>query len=123
MTYCLDVDQVLEIHDVAGGSGVRDLASLEASLARPMQTIGGVDAYPTVVAKAAALLHGLARTQPFFDGNKRTAWVCCTTYLELHEHVISPTVTDQDVVDFVMEIAVGGMTVDAIALQLIEWLA
>lgn len=85
-----------------------------------MQSAGGTDAYPTVVQKAAALLHALAGTQPFIDGNKRTAWLCCVTYLEEHGHEISAD--DDDVIELVMAVAVGEMDVDAIALALIEWL-
>jgi death-on-curing protein len=36
------------------------------------------------VQKAAVLLDGLATTQGFWDGNKRTAWIASVTYLRLH---------------------------------------
>ena len=41
--------------------GVRDYGLLEAALARPKATAFGKDAYPSLDAKAAALLHSLAR--------------------------------------------------------------
>jgi death-on-curing protein len=82
----------------------------------------GQELYPTVTAKAATLLHSLARTQAFHDGNKRTAWACCTAYLRQHGSPISSAVTQAEVVEFVVAVAVGEVSVDAIALQLIEWL-
>jgi death on curing protein len=42
---------------------VRDYGLLEAALARPQATAFGKDAYPSLDAKAAALLHSLARNR------------------------------------------------------------
>ena len=44
---------------------------LEAALARPQATAFGKDAYPSLDAQAAALLHLLARTHALIEGNKR----------------------------------------------------
>ena len=52
---------------------VRDHGLLESALARPKATAYGVDAYPDLVHKAAALLHSLARNHALVDGNKRLA--------------------------------------------------
>ena len=46
---------------------------LESALARPQATAFGSDAYPSLDAKAAALLHSLARNHALIDGNKRLA--------------------------------------------------
>ena len=47
----LQLAEVLELHrrliDQSGGTpGIRDLGLLEASLAQPRQTFGGIDLYP-----------------------------------------------------------------------------
>ena len=47
----LQLAEVLELHrrliDQSGGAaGIRDLGLLEASLAQPRQTFGGIDLYP-----------------------------------------------------------------------------
>lgn len=63
------------------GAGVRDEAVVAGAVARASLCFGGVDAHPTLWDKAAALLHGLASTQGFQDGNKRTAWVTCEAFL------------------------------------------
>ncbi|WP_246848482.1 type II toxin-antitoxin system death-on-curing family toxin [Pseudarthrobacter sp. NIBRBAC000502772] len=34
----------------------------------------GVEAYPQLAMKAAALMESVARFSPLIDGNKRTAW-------------------------------------------------
>jgi death on curing protein len=52
---------------------VRDIGLLESALARPQATAFGADAYPDLDAKAAALLHSLARSNALVDGNKRLA--------------------------------------------------
>ena len=52
---------------------VRDIGLLESALARPQATAFGADAYPDLDAKAAALLHSLARNHALVDGNKRLA--------------------------------------------------
>jgi death on curing protein len=80
---------VLAIHDrqVAehgGSAGVRDEGLLESELARPQQLHAYGDPAPDLANLAAALAYGLARNHPFVDGNKRTAAVCCETFIELN---------------------------------------
>lgn len=73
------------IHKILKGKQrIRDMGLLEAAAARPMQTVFGEDAYPTLQEKAAALLHSLARNHPFADGNKRTATVAAIFMLEVN---------------------------------------
>ena len=42
------------------------------------------EAFPSPAAKAAALLQSIVTMQPFVDGNQRTAWVACRTFLMLN---------------------------------------
>lgn len=89
MIVWLQKDTVLAIHDrqVAehgGSAGVRDEGLLESALARPQQLHAYGDPTPDLPDLAAALAYGLARNHPFVDGNKRTAAVCCETFLELN---------------------------------------
>ncbi len=53
--------------------GVRDYGLLESALARPQATAFGSEAYPSLDAKAAALLHSLAGNHALIDGNERLA--------------------------------------------------
>lgn len=64
------------------------------------------DLFPSVIEKAAALLHGLATTQHFVDGNKRTAWLACATYLEGHGLCLMAE-ADAYADDFVVGVAIG----------------
>ena len=53
------VGDILELHkksinDFGGSHGIRDIGLLESAIARPFQTFGGEDLYPTVFEKAAA---------------------------------------------------------------------
>jgi death-on-curing protein len=80
---------VLAIHDRqlaehGGSSGVRDEGLLESALARPQQLYAYGDPVPDLAALAASLAFGLARNHPLVDGNKRTAAVCCETFIELN---------------------------------------
>ena len=78
---------IVAIHDAQlaehGGSvGTRDAGLLESALARPRN----LDACgtPDVADLAAAYGFGLARNDPFMDGNKRTAFVAVELFLALN---------------------------------------
>jgi death-on-curing protein len=61
--------------EVFGGSkGIRDIAGLEAALARPYMTFDQQDLYPTPSDKAAAIFQSVIISHPFIDGNKRVAY-------------------------------------------------
>jgi death on curing protein len=62
-------------------AGVRDFALLHSAIERPKATFGGKELYPTIFAKAAALLQSLCMNHPFTDGNKRTAWTMTHRFL------------------------------------------
>ncbi len=95
MTRFVTTDELIYINDqlpseqpihkiLKGKQKVRDMDLLEAAVGRPMQTVFGAEAYPTLAQKAAALLHSLARNHPFADGNKRTATVGALFMLQVN---------------------------------------
>jgi death-on-curing protein len=56
----LSIEEVLELQRVvierSGGShGILNRGSLESAIAQPRMTFGGVDLYPTLIEKSAAL--------------------------------------------------------------------
>ena len=60
----LRLAEVVELHrrllEATGNtSGIRDLGALESAIAQPKATFAGVDLYPTMVEKAAALCFSL----------------------------------------------------------------
>lgn len=73
-----------QLAEHGGPSGVRDRGLFESALARPRQlaAYGGGDVDASAL--AAAYAYGLARNHAFVDGNKRTAYVVCRTFLVLN---------------------------------------
>lgn len=79
-------DAVLAIHarqvtEHGGDAGVRDAGLLDSALNRPRNLLAYAAPKPDVPALAAAYAYGIARNHPFVDGNKRTAYVVCRTFL------------------------------------------
>lgn len=93
MTVYLTREQILEIHrrvlEAEGrpcvGDDVLNRDRFESAVLAPMQSGFGVDFYPTFAEKAAALFRGLLCDHPFNDGNKRTAFVALTVFLDAND--------------------------------------
>ena len=85
---------------------VADWGVLAGGVARPGTGFAdGTEAYPTLHAKAAALLHSLATTQPFNDGNKRAAAMACKAMLDINGW--SVVCSDTDFYNLIMDVAEG----------------
>lgn len=84
---------------------VRDYGLLEAALARPQATAFGKDAYTTLDAKAAALLHSLARNHALIDGNKRLALAALIAFYGLNGRRLR--LTNDSAYELVMSVAAG----------------
>ncbi|MBI2841516.1 MAG: type II toxin-antitoxin system death-on-curing family toxin [Acidobacteria bacterium] len=67
-----------------GTEGVRDRAAFESALARPKNRLAYGDPKPDIAALAAAYAYGIVSNHPFVDGNKRTAFTVCRTFLKLN---------------------------------------
>jgi death on curing protein len=107
VTQYLTVEQALRIarSAVGGPIYVRDVGLLEAAVHRPRTSVLGQDAYPDLFAKAAALLHSLARNHPLVDGNKRLAWLATYVFLAKNDVVLDPG--DDEAYDLVVAVAAG----------------
>jgi death-on-curing protein len=84
-------DVVVAIHhrqlaEHGGGEGIRDPGLLDSALARPKNLVAYSDSrdQPDLATLAASYAWGLVRNHPFVDGNKRTAYVVCRTFLLLN---------------------------------------
>jgi death-on-curing protein len=119
VTHYLTTEQALRIARVAAGGPVevRDVGLLDAAVHRPRASVLGQDAYPDLFAKAAALLHSLARSHPLVDGNKRLAWLA--TYVLCAKNGVELDPTDDDAYVFVVAVAAG--EIDDIA-AIADWL-
>jgi len=109
VTEYLDRDDLLLAGSVAVGQVVvvGDYGLPDAAVARPRTTVFGLDAYPDLFAKAAALLHSLARNHALIDGNKRTAWAAAWTFLYLNGIALGRFDVD-DAEAFMIDVATRG---------------
>ena len=74
----LDLEDLLRLVRLLSIGPVRDVGLLDSAVARPRSSAFGEDAYGTVSAKAAALLHSITNNHALVDGNKRLAWLATT---------------------------------------------
>ena len=112
----LQLAEVLELHrrliDQSGGTaGIRDLGLLEASLAQPRQTFGGIDLYPELIEKAAALGFSLIQNHPFVDGNKRIGHAAIEITMVLNGVELVASVDSAEAV--VLAVAMGELNREA----------
>ena len=115
----LTLPELLHIAARALGSepGIRDPGLLESAAARPQATAFGADAYPDLDAKAAALLHSLARNHALVDGNKRLALAGIIAFYGVNGRRL--TLTNDQAYDLVIDVATGHLDfVDVIAARL-----
>ena len=79
-----------QLAEHGGPEGIRDEGLLESALHRPLQT-KHYEPSADLATLAACYAGGLVRNHPFVDGNKRTAYVACRTFLLLNGFEIDAT--------------------------------
>lgn len=95
---------------------VRDRRLLRSAVDRPLIRVFGEEQFPTIIDKAAALLHSIAYHHLFGDGNKRTAKEATVMFLEANGyHLICDEI---QTAHFILEIAQGKHEVEAVS----QWL-
>lgn len=112
----LTTDEALHIARRTLGDAfvLRDVGLLESAVARPATSVGGRDAYPTLVEKAAALAHSAVRNHALVDGNKRLGLMLLIVFLGVNG--ARSTATNDEAHDLIMAIADGKLdTVGEIA--------
>jgi death-on-curing protein len=116
----LSIAEVVELHrriliQSGGATGVRDRSALESSIGQPLQTFGGEDLYPSVVAKSAALGFFLISNHPFVDGNKRIGHAALEVTLFMNGAELNASVDEQEKV--ILGVASGAVSHE----QFAEW--
>ncbi len=103
----LTVPDLLHVAERALGfePKIGDIGLLEAAAARPAATAFGRDAYPDLDAKAAALLHSLARNHALVDGNKRLALAGVIAFYGVNGRRL--TLSNDEAYDLVIAVADG----------------
>lgn len=72
----------------------RDHGLIESAAARPFSTAFGVERWPSLAEKAAALFHSLACNHCFLNGNKRTAVIALDLFLGANQHLLTMSPDD-----------------------------
>ncbi|MGO8966896.1 type II toxin-antitoxin system death-on-curing family toxin [Mycobacterium sp.] len=120
MTTYLRTDEILDINrNFEGPDQLRDFGLLDGAVMRPQASAFGEDAFPTIHEKAAALLHGLARSHPFINGNKRTAWTATSMFYMVNGYNLH--VEAIDIISLTTDAAEGQIDVQDIAATLKDW--
>jgi death-on-curing protein len=101
---------------------VRDPGLLDSAVTRPAASMMGVEAYPTIDLKAAALLDSTVNNHALIDGNKRLGLIAVATFYEVNGFYFDPPL--DDVYELVMAVADGSQRdVAKIAEVLMSWRA
>lgn len=119
MTRYLSTEQVVMLHQrltgpLSGDPGIGDLRALEAAVLKPTLTFEGDDLYPSLPAKAAALLHALVTTTPFIAASKGTAAVAAECFLAANG--VGLTAADEDLAQLSTSVERGEMGLEAAAI-------
>jgi death-on-curing protein len=102
----LDIEDLLHIAErTLGNVEVRDVGLLESAAARPQASAFGDDAYPSLIEKAAALIHSIARNHALVDGNKRLALAGGIAFLGING--LRLTMSNGEAYDLIIAIATG----------------
>ncbi|HEY7214671.1 MAG TPA: type II toxin-antitoxin system death-on-curing family toxin [Thermoanaerobaculia bacterium] len=119
-------DVVLAIHhrqlaEHCGGEGIRDPGLLDSALAGAKNLLADSTEEPDLALLAAAYAWSLARNHPFVDGNKRTAYVVCRSFLRLNGRDLDAS-PEEKYLTF-LRLAEGRLTEQALAAWIREHLA
>jgi death on curing protein len=112
----LTLEDALGLVKALGAGPVRDLGLLDSSCHRPQAGFFGQEAYPTLSAKAAALMHSLACNHALVDGNKRLALLATVVFLRVNGHRLD--LTDDEAFELTMSVAAGQLDADGIEKRL-----
>ena len=115
----LELDDLIDLARALLGdpAPIRDVGLLGSAAARPQTTAFGVDAYPNLLTKAAALLQSIVNNHALVDGNKRLGWLATAVFLELNG-VSASSATNDAVYELVMWVASTNPNLDDITARL-----
>lgn len=111
----LTTDEVIRLHDLlfqqsGGSTGVRDRGLVDSAVYQPQSSFSGVERYPTLAEKAAALGYSLAKNHAFVDGNKRIAHAAMEVFLVRNGHQLDADVDEQEAT--ILALAAGQLSKD-----------
>jgi death on curing protein len=86
-----------------------NLVTADSALNAPAASFGGVKFYPDFETKVGVLGYRLARNHALPDGNKRTALLAITEFVERNGRAWRP-LDEDDTVDTMVQVAAGTMS-------------
>lgn len=112
----IDIEDIAALMAHLGIGPIRDIGLIESSLHRPRAVVFGMETYPDLLEKGAALLHSLARNHALFDGNKRIAWASMALFLRLNGLRVRANTSEN--LEFMLACARGDLELEEIT----DWL-
>ncbi len=118
----LTLEDILGIRDRTAAAcrdrfEIMNYHGLLSALAAPRRSAFGVELFPTLVEKAAALVYALIQNHPFWDGNKRIATTALGLFIRRNGAEL--VVSDHELEAFTTQIASGALRNGAVA----AWIA
>jgi death-on-curing protein len=113
-------DLLLIAEEAVGPPAIRDIGLLDSAAHRPRASAFGLDAYPALHEKAAALLDAVVRNHALVDGNKRLAWAAVVVLYDLNGFELQPPSVDE-AVELVVAVAAGHMELSKLTERLASW--
>jgi len=104
------------LHTHGGLSGLRDEGLLESALARPLN-VHAYEGVTDIVTLGACCGVALARNHPFYDGNKRIAFIAALVFCLING--VRIVADEADAAMMMMQVAAG----DAGQAELAAWMA
>ena len=101
----LNLADLLRLVKALGAGPVRDLGLLDSACHRPGAGFAGQEAYPSLAAKAAALMHSLAGNHALVDGNKRLALLATVVFLRINGFRLG--LADEEAFELTVSVAAG----------------
>jgi len=89
----IPLDNIITLHKkmiraTGGLSGIRDINLLQSAIFNAQATFDGIDLYPNLESKCAAVCYGVINNHPFVDGNKRMGIYLLLILLEYNDYII-----------------------------------
>jgi death-on-curing protein len=101
------------IERYGGLQGEHNSGLIDYMADKPFMTVFGEELYPELFVKAAVYFHGLAERQYFADANKRTAYACMLTFLDMNGYIV--TVDDDTLYEVALKVATKQIELEELA--------
>ncbi|MBW0763158.1 type II toxin-antitoxin system death-on-curing family toxin [Mammaliicoccus lentus] len=111
---------VIQKYSLKETIGVVDATALNMLVNAPKQYVFGIEQYPTLALKASNLFRNLVEKDVFYNGNKRTAFMCLNIFLNLNGYELE--VNTKEAIDFTVMIATHDLQEDDIEQWILKYI-